>query len=122
MTLHEDYAEALECVPYNLLILSACVAGQLSGKLGDLHHRLAVPATQGLQREGGEDDALPIAILKGLSHLPLIGVVQGRKRLCICLSHQGLLQGTDHSDIESHVSAPCPSRDVDISWHSVKIT
>ena len=85
------------------------------GQLLHLSNSLLVPAPQGLPWHRDKDHPLPPAGLTSLSHLPVVGSVQGSASLGGCLSDQLGLEGVDDSHVQSCVPPPCPVWDHDIS-------
>ena len=65
------------------------------GQLLHLCNSLLVPAPQSLPWHGDKDHPLPPAGLTSLSHLPVVGSVQGSASLGGCLSDQLGLEGVD---------------------------
>jgi hypothetical protein len=63
-TVHQQDPQPLDQVPDGILLLLACTPGLGPGKFPELLHRLLVPATQCLHREGDEADVNHLCLFR----------------------------------------------------------
>ena len=103
----------------DLFLILPSVPAQGRADLSHLGLCYLMPPAEGFHGHRHEGDALLAAELFSAPHLPLVGNSQGVAMGGSCTSPGGSLQGMNHCDVQSRISASCPVPEEDVGWATI---